>query len=360
MCEQLLHGEDFTRVPNLWVKKADRTVVKNAPGPAVDINTLPSMDFSIFEDDRIYRPMRGKVYRMLPVETHRGCPYTCAFCNSPTQNILYDTQTQSQFFRKKSVAKIREELVNFRDQWKGEYVFFWADTFLAWSLLELREFCEMYAEFKMPFWCQTRPETVHPKMDGYKKLEMLQEVGLHHMSFGMEHGDEEFRAKVIDRRYSNDSAIRAMRVAADLGIPFTVNNIIGFPDETYDLAMKTVEINRHFDSHNVSVSTFAPYRGTVLRTLAVKRGYLDDDFITPANYGRTVLKMPEFSADEIYGLQRTFVMYAKFPKTRWPEIRQAESLTGAGDEVWKRLRDEFMATYFRDPEPRIDRVNETV
>ena len=212
----------------------------------------------------------------------------------------------------------------------------------------------------MPFWCQTRPETVHPKMDGYKKLEMLQEVGLHHMSFGMEHGDEEFRAKVIDRRYSNDSAIRAMRVPADLGIPFTVNNIIGFPDETYDLAMKTVEINRHFDSHNVSVSTFAPYRGTVLRTLAVKRGYLDDDFITPANYGRTVLKMPEFSADEIYGLQRTFVMYAKFPKTRWPEIRQAESLTGAGDEVWKRLRDEFMATYFRDPEPRIDRVNETV
>ena len=98
----------------------------------------------------------------------------------------------------------------------------------------------------------------------------------------------------------------------------------------------------------------------MLRTLAVKRGYLDDDFITPANYGRTVLKMPEFSADEIYGLQRTFVMYAKFPKTRWPEIRQAESLTGAGDEVWKRLRDEFMATYFRDPEPRIDRVNETV
>ncbi len=358
LCEKLQRGEDFTREPNLWVKKADGTIIKNPPGRAVNINELPPIDFSIFEDDRFYRPMRGKVYRMLPVETHRGCPYTCTFCNSPAQNILYDTRTQSQFFRKKSMEKIREELINFRDTWNGQYVFFWADTFLAWSIKELSAFCEMYSEFKMPFWCQTRPETVHPNVDGYKKLGMLQEVGMHHMSFGMEHGDEKFRAEVIDRAYSNDLAIRAMQVPSDLGIPYTVNNIIGFPDETYDLAMKTVDINRHFQAYNVSVSTFAPYCGTVLRTLAVDRGYLDPEFITPANYGRSVLNMPQFPVDQIYGLQRTFVMYVKFPKDRWSEIKQAESLTPEGDAAWARLRDEFVTTYFQEPEPRIDKNNE--
>ena len=33
--------------------------------------------------------MAGKIYKMVPVETHRGCPFTCSFCNSPDQNTLY-------------------------------------------------------------------------------------------------------------------------------------------------------------------------------------------------------------------------------------------------------------------------------
>lgn len=358
LCEHLRGGKDFTNVPNLWVKKPDGTVVKNAPGRAVDVNTLPPIDFSIFEDDRFYRPMRGNIYRMLPVETHRGCPYTCSFCNSPAQNVLYATTTQSQFFRKKSMEKIREELVNFRDRWKGEYVFFWADTFLAWSMKELREFCEMYAEFNLPFWCQTRPETVTRSVQGYEKLEMLRDVGLHHMSFGMEHGNEKFRCDVVDRCYSNELAIAALQVPADLEIPFTVNNIIGFPDETYDLAMETVEINRHFPSYNLSCSTFAPYHGTVLRDVAVKRGYLDPEVIAPPNTDWSVLNMPQFPREQIYGLQRTFVMYVKFPKERWLELRRAEALTPEGDAAWQALRDEFLDTFFREPEPRIDKVNE--
>jgi hypothetical protein len=33
--------------------------------------SIPPIDFSIFEGDRFYKHMRGKVYRMLPVETHK-------------------------------------------------------------------------------------------------------------------------------------------------------------------------------------------------------------------------------------------------------------------------------------------------
>jgi hypothetical protein len=66
----------------------------------------------------------------------------------------------------------------------------------------------------------------------------------------------------------------------------------------------------------------------------------------------------QFPREEIYGLQRTFVMYVRFPKERWPEIRRAEALTPEGDAAWTRLRDEFLATYFQEPEPRIDRIND--
>jgi radical SAM superfamily enzyme YgiQ (UPF0313 family) len=357
LCDKLERYKDFSKIPNLWVKMPDGTIKKNALGPAVDINSLPPIDFSIFENDRFYRPMRGKTYRMLPVETHRGCPYTCSFCNSPTQNTLYDTQTQSKFFRKKSIEKIREEIVNFKNLWDGEYIFFWADTFLAWSMKELAEFCEMYSDFRIPFWCQSRTETISDAANGTEKLKMLKDAGIHHMSFGMEHGNEKFRREVVDRDYTNEDAIAALKNPVKLDIPFTINNIIGFPDETRELAMDTVEINRHIDSFNLSCSTMAPFQGTAIRTLSEKRGYIDPELISPPNAHMSTLNMPNFTKEEIYGLQRTFVMYVKFPKNRWPELKKAEKLTPEGDAIWNSLRDEFLDTYFQEPEPKIDKVN---
>ena len=358
LCANLDDPEHYSYIPGLWAKDRKGEIVQNRPGKALDMEELPPIDFTIFEDDRFFRPMRGNIYRMLPIETHRGCPYTCTFCNSPAQNKLYSSQTKSSFFRKKSMRKIREELINFRDKWNGEYVFFWADTFLAWTQRELEEFCEMYSEFKFPFWCQSRTETVSDQVGGYKKLKLLKSVGLHHMSFGLEHGNESFRAEVVDRKYSNQDAIDALKNPVKLDIPFTINNIIGFPDETYDLAMDTVELNRKIDSFNLSCSTFAPYKGTVLRNICEAKGYVDPEFIAPANVSWSTLKMPNFTKEEIYGLQRTFVMYCKFPKSRWHEIKMAESLTPEGDRIWDNLRQEFLEKYFKTTETAISKVND--
>ena len=36
-------------------------------------------------------------------------------------------------------------------------------------------------------------------------------------------------------------------------IPFSVNNILGFPHETYELALDTVRFNRHVDSDDAGM-----------------------------------------------------------------------------------------------------------
>mgnify|MGYP003327443256 FL=1 len=46
---------------------------------------------------------------------------------------------------------------------------------------------------------QTRPETI----DDYN-MSKLKSVGLHRISFGVEHGNEEFRKKILDRRWKNN------------------------------------------------------------------------------------------------------------------------------------------------------------
>jgi len=348
LCEKMAAGQDHSKVTNLWLKKKDGSIVRNSITRAVDIDTIPMPDFELFEDQQFYRPMYGKMYKMIPVETHRGCPYTCAFCNSPSQNRFYSEQTNSHFFRKRSMENIHKDLLHFRDVMGMEYIYFWADTFFAWSPREFDQFCEMYADIDLPFWCQTRVETVTDD-----RIRKLKNIGLHYMTFGMEHGNEKFRTEVVKRKYSNDFALEALKIPHKYDVPFTVNNIIGFPDETRELAFDTIEINRSFNPSQMSCSILQPYHGTELHPYCVDKGYLHPDILCPANSENSVMELPTFSPDALKGLKRTFAMYVKFPKDRWSEIEIAEKFTPEGDQKWVELSAEFKDTFFSEPKTDI-------
>lgn len=345
LVELMCEGKDYSNVTNLWVRQSNGEIKKNSITKPVDINKLPPVtDIGIFGEKRFYRPMGGKILKMLPVETHRGCPYTCSFCNSPGQNELY--ALSGKFFRKKSMKLIKEEIESHIKKWKVEYIYFWADTFLAWSNKEFDEFVEMYKDIKLPFWCQTRIETI--TRDKFTKLK---EVGLNRITFGMEHGNEKFRREVVKRNYSNKLAIELMQIPAELDIPFSVNNIIGFPGETRELAFDTIELNRYFKSDDTSCSILVPFHGTELRRVAEEKGYIEKDSIfTISNTSEdSVLNMPQWSKEDIINLRNTFAMYVKFPKNRWPEIKIAET----NQEMHKKLSDEFIETYWSDRDQNV-------
>ena len=134
MCRRLKDKKDISDIPNLWIKKQDGEIIKNPLGELVDVGTLPPLDFSIFEEDRLKLMMRGKVYRMLPVETHRGCPYKCTFCGSPTDVEVYkDAGEKQPFYRMFPLNKIKEDLNHYVEKYNPEYIFFTADTFLSCS-----------------------------------------------------------------------------------------------------------------------------------------------------------------------------------------------------------------------------------
>jgi len=334
----LARGDDYSNVTNLWVRKKNGTIKKNSMAKPIDVNQLPKIsDIGLFDERRFYRPLGGKIRKVLPVETHRGCPYTCSFCNSPSQNRLY--LDQGSFFRKKSMKLIQHEIESHVKSWGTEYVFFWADTFLAWSTKEFDEFCEMYKDIKLPFWCQTRIETISEY-----KFKKLKDVGLDRITFGMEHGNEKFRREVVKRPYSNKTAIELMQIPADLDITFTVNNIIGFPGETRELAFDTINLNRKFKSDNATCSILVPFAGTEIRKLAESQGLIDSNYIcTTANTSEEgVLDMPQWRKKEVAKLRNTFPMYIKFPKDRWGEIEKAED----DPELFSKLSVEFVDTFW--------------
>ena len=63
---------------------------------------------------------------------------------------------------------------------------------------EFDEFIEMYKDIKLPFWMQTRIETLTAP-----RLKALEEVNCNRISVGLEHGDEEFRRTIIGKGFSN-------------------------------------------------------------------------------------------------------------------------------------------------------------
>jgi anaerobic magnesium-protoporphyrin IX monomethyl ester cyclase len=342
LCEKLSAGIDYSDVPNLWIKDQFGKIRKNPPAPLTNLDTLPIMDFEIFEENRIYRPMAGKVYRMIPIETHRGCPFTCTYCNSPAQVTLHKEENLGSYFRRRSIDRIREEISTLTNRWDAEYIYFPADTFLAWKNKEFEEFISMYEEFKLPFWMQTRPETITEQ-----KVDQLYSVNCHRVSVGIEHGNEKFRREVVNRKITNDLLVERTNILGKK-IPVSVNNITGFPTETRELAFDTIKLNRRLEVDTMNCYTYMPYNGTPLRRLAVSENLLDENAMTCSLTAGSVLDMPYYPRSEIEKIVKVFSLYARLPESLWPKIKRAEENDQTGNELFNELRETYINKYFND------------
>jgi len=341
LCKKVEADEDITGIQNLWIKKDDR-IYKNTLRQPVDLDELPFEDFSVFEEKRLFRPMQGKVYRMLPVTIDRGCPFNCTYCAAPSQRKLYKDAGAGKYFRVKSIARIIEELKYQIEKYKVDYIYFNSETFFARQEDIIEEFEKVYtAEIGLPFWCQTRIETITEK-----RGELLVDMGCHRISIGLEHGNEEFRRRMLNKNFTNEQAINAFKILEKYRIPVTVNNIIGFPDETRELVFDTIKLNRQIHTDTINALCFVPYTGTPLRQYCIDKGYLDPNAKTDSVIKRSILNMPNFTADQIQGIIRTFSLYVRMPESYFDRIRIAEQLDEEGDKMYSELKEIFHKEYF--------------
>ena len=342
-CEAIREKKSLSEVLGIWFKNLNGESVHNLPQELVDINdSLP--DFSLFDPQRFVRPMGGKVFKTFPIETYRGCPYACTFCNSPMQREISTNNGTGNFLRRKKIPKLFEELKEIRDRYDPEFFYFVDDSFLARPRKEIEEFCFMYDAIGLPFWFNTRPENC-----SREALELIRNSGCYRISFGVECGNEVFRRKVLKRYVSNEQIVESFETIADSGIPFSINLIIGMPGETRALIFDTVELIkqiRGFDT--VTVSIFTPYEGTVLKAVAEKNGWLAGDVKTVHTTSGSILEMPEpyLSNREIEGLMNTLPLYIYFPKSEWRNLQRAEQDDEEGIELreryTKRYREDFL------------------
>jgi radical SAM superfamily enzyme YgiQ (UPF0313 family) len=327
----------LNNIPGVWLRDSTGKIYKNPHPPLVDINEY-SPDYSLFEENRFFRPMGGKVFKMISIETYRGCPYQCTYCNSPMHVVSAKGNNLGSFLRRKPMNVLKKEIGKMVDLFDPQFILFIDDSFLARPQKEVFDFCDMYEEFSLPFFINSRPECFT-----VENLKRLKEVGCYRISAAIESGNEDYRTNVLRRNGTNESIISWFNTLTESGIAYTINLIIGFPGETREMTMDTVELVRSIQGYDtLTVSIFTPYHGTALREVAIKNKWLDPDLKVETHFTATsILKMPPpyLSSEEIDGLIRTLPLYCYFPKNEFEKIKRAETNDVVGNEILEQYAD---------------------
>lgn len=337
VCRNISSKVSLKNLENLVVKEDDQVFV-NKKSPLADLNKLPNLDFSLYEKERFYKPVGGKVLKMAPVEFSRGCPYTCTYCADPALTASF--KESGRWFRQKDNKRIIDEIESYLKEYNIEYFYFISESFLSMGEKKFNEFVELYKSIKMPFWFNTRIETI-----SHDKLEKLEGINCDRISIGLESGSEYIRKKILRRNYSNDYFLEKFNILSEHNISVSVNNIIGFPDETRAQIFETIDLSREIDAESFGAYIFQPYQGTSLRDYCVKKGYISEDYLAEDVHFSSGLTMPQITREEIGGLQRTFTLYTKLPKEYYDDIKIAERFDKEGNGKFKELSEIYYQEY---------------
>jgi len=333
VCRALSEGDSMRHIPNL-VFKVDEKIYFPEKTELAELERLPHLDLSLFEKERFYKPMAGKVLKMVPVEFARGCPFNCSYCASPALAQLFSGH--GRWFREKRIEDIMREIEAYLKLYQVEYFYFISESLLSMDHASFDRFIDFYEGVRIPFWFNTRIETIT-----YNKLEKLERVNCNRISVGLESGSEDIRRNLLRRYYSNEKFIEKFRIFDSFDISISVNNIIGFPGETREQIFETIELNKRINADSFGAYIFQPYQGTVLREVCVEKGYIKPDHIAGDAHLWPELDMPQITKEEIAGLQRTFALYVTMPKKYYPDIRIAEGFDVEGNKKFTELSELF-------------------
>ena len=146
----------------------------------------------------------------------------------------------------------------------------------------------------------------------------------------------------------NKVITEGLKTVEDVGIPFSVNNILGFPHETRELAFDTIRINKTFNADDRNAYPFIPFTGTPLRKVCEELGFVKNtDIVRSMVANGSILNMPQFNRNDVNGLCKTFNMYVNFPENRWPEIKKAEGDSSESNIIYNDLKEEFIDKYWK-------------
>jgi len=192
----------------------------------------------------------------------RGCPFSCRFCASA---IMWHRRVTY-----KSIDRIIAEMKYVNSRFMSDYFTFWDETFTV-NKKRLAEFCAKY-DVPAQWRCDTRADTISDEM-----VKMMKASGCGQMSLGLESGDNETLA-YVNKGETTDDFLRAADILNSNGIQWKAYMIIGFPKDTEESILHSIEFVKSLKPFRITLSFFTPYRGTELFDEVRSMGLINDTY----------------------------------------------------------------------------------
>ena len=270
-----LTGRKVGAADGMCEKLIDESVFKTEAHQIGDLSALPFPDYDVFAQANGFTDVHTSIVGpenklVLPVMTGRGCPYRCTYCcNTP---VLEGWKSKKTFLRKYDPQDMVNELIRLRELYDVEYFEFWDELFLS-NLKFVRAFLALYKEqIRLPFSINSRVEVMNEQF-----CRTAAEAGCHTIWFGIESGDEQYRAEMLGRKMTNDAVIAAAENCKRAGINRLTFNIVGMPMETAENMRQTLALNQTIAPEHFFFFSYIPLRGTPLYDRAKRAGLLLPD-----------------------------------------------------------------------------------
>ncbi len=262
---------------------------------ANDLNTLPFVDRDLTKA-RLYFEKWKKREPFRYTMAGRDCQWgKCTFCSWTTIYPLFRTRT---------VESLLDEIEMLVSRYGVREIFDDSGNFPAGAWLE--KFCHGMIERglnrKILFSCNMRFDYLVKRPE---LLDLMKKAGFRKMKSGLESANQ----ATLDRIHKNikvQDIVEGCRLATEAGIDIQLTVMVGYPWESRDDAVRTLDLARGLMAGGyaemLQSTVVVPYPGTPLFNEAMEKNWIR---FTPADawerYDMTepVLVMPDMEAEEI-------------------------------------------------------------
>ncbi|UCD73218.1 MAG: B12-binding domain-containing radical SAM protein [Candidatus Bathyarchaeota archaeon] len=201
--------------------------------------------------------------RILTYETSRGCPYRCGFC--------YNQAAENQSWRKKSLRHVVSEIQDLKEEFDIGGVFFIDDNLFV----DPRRALQIVDAIKLGWFGEPRIDAITEEV-----ARRISETDCFRLHLGAESGSDRI-LRMITKGFNVKRIVQTTRYFAKYQVPVNYSFIIGFPTETWDEIMDTVEFifdleeiyGEYSELFNPKLGIYIPYPGTPLYEMATRYGF---------------------------------------------------------------------------------------
>lgn len=271
--------------------------------PHLDI--LPECPYDLVDMENYINTKTVANTRTLPTSFSRGCSFRCAFCCNPVLS--------NRRWRCMRVDLASARIHRLVERFNLDNIWFYDENILGNTSKALRLFDSIGNTFKWMVQCRA---------DSLLKVDLprLEKNGMIMAYPGLESGSPRI-LNMIHKDETVEDYVKVNRQLADSNIQAIYNWIIGFPNETWDDVLMTVDLSLKLLDENLSAQhnsfyTYVPYPRTALADSVEYRW--PEKLEDWADYNRHHFKTPwiQDTKDKLFNV----ALSSKFVGRRLPSI----------------------------------------